>query len=478
MKKSYIFLVLLLSYFVSNAEVKLPAIVSSNMVLQRDTEVMIWGWASPKEAIKIKASWLDQSIDITADKEGNWKTSIKTTLSKEEQSIHLSSKSSDIHLENILFGEVWLCSGQSNMEMALKGNPGQPIFGSVKAIAHSRNPQIRLFGIQKNGASTPLADVGKPSKWVEASPETVADFSALAYFFGRELNEVLDVPVGLIKTSFGASFVEAWISKDVLEQYQKVKENTEGLRPNKTQTALFNAMVHPIIPYTIKGAIWYQGESNREFPKEYQTLFPAMVKDWRTRWNQGDFPFFFAQIAPYQGKDEGDYYNSPRNAAFLREAQSKCVDLIPNSYMINNMDLGQEKSIHPPFKKETAHRFVMSALQHTYNYEYVNADAPIFESMEQTKAGVLLCFKQLGLGLYCEGDIPGFEVAGKDKVFYPAQAKVHKKSKVIVTCDQVDEVVAVRYCWKNWIKAKLYGVNMIPVASFRTDDWEMAEQAQ
>lgn len=283
------------------AEIKLPAIVSSNMVLQRNTTVVLWGWADAKEKITIKTSWLDQPIVVEADASGNWRIDVKTTNSKNPQKISLKSKSSDIQLENILFGEVWLCSGQSNMQQPVKGYTGQPTFGTLNAVVHASNPNLRLFTVDRVGSKTPKNDIEEYTSWQQASSDNVSDFSAVAYYFGQQLQETLDVPVGMIHTSWGGSSVQAWISKDVMNTFQKVdlKEVDITKGTNHIPTALYNAMIHPLIPYSIKGALWYQGESNRNEPEKYKTLFPAMVKDWRTRWNIGDFPFYFVQIAPF-----------------------------------------------------------------------------------------------------------------------------------------------------------------------------------
>jgi sialate O-acetylesterase len=265
------------------AEVKLPAIVSSNMVLQRDTTVKLWGWADANEKITIKASWLKQTIAIQADDKGNWSCLVKTTLSKAPQTITIKDTSSDITLNNILFGEVWLCSGQSNMKRAMKGYNGQPTFGSLMATARSTNPNLRLFTVDIAGSKVPLNDVDKHIAWQQASPSSVLNFSAVAYYFGQQLQEILDVPVGLICTAYGGSAIKAWVSKEVMDSFKKV--NLDGVditkKTNKIPTVLFNAMIHPLTPYTIKGALWYQGEADRQEPEKYKKLFPAMVKDWR-----------------------------------------------------------------------------------------------------------------------------------------------------------------------------------------------------
>lgn len=472
---SVVAMVLLLCVQSVQAEVKLPAIVSSNMVLQRNTTVVLWGWADPKEKITIEASWLGDEIKVTADKDGNWSVDVETTGSKEAQSIKISSKSTDIALENIVFGEVWLCSGQSNMQQPVGGYTGQPTFGTTMAVAGAENPDLRLFTVDRLGSKTPLEDVEKYTAWQQASPENVLDFSAVAYYFGQHLQEILDVPVGMIHTSWGGSIVEAWISKEVLNEFQEVNIEDADLKgSNHVQTALYNAMISPLIPYTIKGALWYQGESNRLQPGEYKKLFPAMVKDWRTRWNIGDFPFYFVQISPFM-YDDNKSFQTNENSAFIREAQLQCLDLIPNSGMAVTMDIGDDYCIHPPKKKEVAERLLINALNQTYGYKQVDCFSPAYESNEVQDSAIVLSFRYAETGVFAYDEVlEHFEIAGENRVFYPANARIINRRKVIVNNENVPHPVAVRYAWRNWVEGGLYDTNLLPASSFRTDDWDDA----
>ena len=478
MKKTtlYSLTVALLLLFVQSgySAIKLPAIVSSNMVLQRNTTVVLWGWADAGEKISIKATWLKSVINLAANKEGSWRIEVKTTNSKAPQIIQLKSKTSDIILKNILFGEVWLCSGQSNMTLPLKGNIGQPVFGSNLAIAKSQNPNLRLFTVDKVGAKTPLKDVEKYTAWQQASPENAADFSAIGYFFGKQLQEILDVPVGIIHSSWGGSLIEAWMSREVLSGYQKINIEDANLeKGNRVQTALFNAMIHPLIPYTIKGVLWYQGEGNSSQPKNYKKLFPSMVKDWRTLWGIGDFPFYYVQIAPFLYGNK-NAFKTNENTAFMREAQLQCLDLIPNSGIAITMDIGDENSIHPPKKKEVADRLLFNALNLSYGYKTVGYAAPIVDSQSVKDGGINLKFKNTLTGLYSKDELKGFEIAGDDKVFYPATAKILNSNDVFVMSEKVPKPVAVRYAWRNWVIGTLYDTNLLPASSFRTDEWDDA----
>jgi sialate O-acetylesterase len=460
------------------AVVKLPAIVSSNMVLQRNTTVKLWGWADANEKITITTSWSKSPMKIQADADGNWMIDAKTTNSKEPQTITIKSKTSNIVLEDVLFGEVWLCSGQSNMEMPMKGFGGQPTYGSAEAIAKSNNPNLRLFNVARiSGAKTPLKDLEKKAEWKLASPENVINFSAVAYFYGSQLQEILNVPVGIIHSSWGGSSVQAWMSNEVLSPFQKVDLTNVDVKekPNQIPTSLFNAMINPLIPFTIKGLVWYQGESNREDPAKYKKLFPAMVEDWRKRWAIGDFPIYYAQIAPhiYQGNDA---VSDKKNSAFQREAQLQCLDLIPKSGIAITMDLGAKDYIHPPKKKEVADRLLYNALNQTYDYKTIEYAGPIFESMEVKDGGLNLKFKNTKNGVYAYNELEGFEIAGEDKIFYPANAKILDRKTVLVSSDKVPSPVAVRYAFDNWVAGTLYNTNLLPASSFRTDNWTDAKR--
>lgn len=450
------------------AKIKLPGIIASKMVLQRNTSVKIWGWATPGEKIIIKTSWISETLKITTPENGRWDIAIKTTLSKEPQTIQLKSNESNINLDNILFGEVWICSGQSNMRMPLKGYTGQPTFDGNLAVATSKNINLRLFTISENGSPTPLDTVSNYKKWDIASPETSKDFSAVAYFYGKQLQAILDVPVGLIMTSWGGTRIQPWISKEVVAPFldvNKVKKDTTE-KYKRIPSAIFNAMINPITSYTIKGAIWYQGETNRDEPKIYRKLLPEMVKDWRKQWNIGDFPFYYVQIAPNK-------YIDKSNSQYLREAQLKALDAIPNSGMVVLSDIGSEQTIHPQHKKEVAERLLFIALNKSYGFKEVDCSGPIYKSMEAKEGALFLNFNFAETGIYSpELEVSNFEIAGADKMFRPAKAVIINQKQVKVFCPEVPEPVAVRYGWNNWFVGTLYDNSMLPASSFRTDDWE------
>lgn len=461
-------------------EIKLPAILSSNMVMQRDSNVNLWGWADANEKISIKTSWLDDVLELQANNEGNWSIELRTTNSKQAQTIKIESKSSEIILQNILFGEVWLCSGQSNMWQPMIGYGGQPTFRDPLTIAKSHNPDLRLFTVEKVGSKTPLNDLEKYIGWQEATPESVSNYSAVAYFFGQQLQEILNVPVGLIHTSWGGSSVQAWMSNEVISSTLGAV-NLEDVdikkRTNNIPTALFNSMINPLTPYTIKGALWYQGESNVKEPEKYKKLFPAMVKDWRARWGIGDFPFYYVQIAPWL-YGNNDAFGEHNNSAFLREVQLQCLDVIPNSGIAITLDLGEKDYIHPPRKKEVADRLLLNALNQTYGFKAVDHASPIYDSHEIKDNGIVLKFKNAEKGLYAFNKLEGFEIAGEDKIFYKAKAKVRRGKQVYVSSEKVSKPIAVRYAWRNWVVGTLYDTNLLPASSFRTDNWDDAKKAE
>jgi sialate O-acetylesterase len=320
--------------------------------------------------------------------------------------------------------------------------------------------------------------VEKYTGWEQASPENVLSFSAVAYYFGQQLQEILDVPVGMIHTSWGGSSVQAWISNEMISKYQEVDLSEVDItqRTNHIPTALYNAMIHPLIPFSIKGALWYQGESNRNEPEVYKELFPAMVEDWRTRWGIGDFPFYYVQIAPFM-YGGNDAFDSVDNSAFIREAQLQCLDLIPNSGIAITMDIGDDYCIHPPKKKEVADRLLFNALNQTYGFSTIDYAGPMYESMEAKDSGLLLKFSNAETGVFAYDELEGFEIAGEDKVFYPAKATISGRMHVFVESEQVPSPVAVRYAWRNWIEGTLYDTNLLPASSFRTDNWEGAVRA-
>jgi sialate O-acetylesterase len=372
-----------------------------------------------------------------------------------------------VSVKNVLIGEVWICSGQSNMEMPMKGFFEQPIEGGPDVIAHSNNRGIRCFTVQKSSKVEPQNDCS--GTWEIANAQTVPNFTATGYFFGRLLNQALDVPVGLLHTSWGGSRIEAWMTpeslKDIPEKPIPATEADIKIQ-NGTPTVLYNGMLKPLVGYGVRGAIWYQGESNKDEPALYVAMFDKMVRAWRDIWGVGEFPFYYCQIAPYN-------YGGGLNSGYIREAQAKGM-LTPNTGMAVLMDAESPYCIHPPKKKDAGERMALWALAKTYGLEKIHYRSPEVKSVNFEGRVAIIEFDLFGSssGLTTKGkDIRNFKVAGKDKRFHSATAAL-VRNKVYVFSPHVSEPVAVRYCFDNTSATELFTVEgNLPVSSFRTDEW-------
>jgi sialate O-acetylesterase len=490
---------------VSSANIRLPAIISDNMVLQAGGRVSLWGWADPNEEINVGVSWRKVDVTIQADDTGKWIFQMTAPETGGPYGMTFKGKNT-LAVKNILAGEVWVCSGQSNMEMAVKSAAN-----AEQEIAGANDPQIRLFTVEKKVAEKPQDDC--KGRWVACSPETVGNFSAAGYFFGRELRKELKQPIGLIHTSWGGTAAEAWTSpaalqenpglepiltrykealavfpqakakykEDVAKWQEAVKQaKADGQQPPRAPGApmgpdnpnspsgLYNAMIAPLIPYTIRGAIWYQGESNAGRAYQYRDLFPTMIKSWWNAWGQEEgFPFLFVQLANYMAVKEepGD-----SSWAELREAQLMTLEL-PNTGMAVITDIGDAEDIHPKNKQDVGKRLALWALANTYSKDVVYS-GPIYKSMEKRGNKVLLSFNHVGGGLVAKGGEPlkGFAIAGADHKFFWADAKI-EGDRVVVSSEKVVEPVAVRYAWADNPVCNLYNKAGLPASPFRTDTW-------
>jgi sialate O-acetylesterase len=471
--KKHSFFILLFLFVCSflSAQVKLGALFTDNMVLQQQTTVPVWGWTTPGKTVRVNGSWNRQTATAKADETGKWKAYLQTPPAGGPYTLTVSD-GKQLTLNNVMIGEVWFCSGQSNMEMPVKGFKGQPITGSNEAILKSTNKNIRVYTVPRSVKLSPQ-DTSKTSFWKEASPEAVSNFSATAYFFGKELHELLHVPIGLINDSYGGSPVEAFMDAETLKTFPEIKLPTpkdSSSANNRTPTTLYNGMIHPVVGYGIKGFIWYQGESNQERATQYETLFPAMVKQWRTEWDNDTLPFYYAQIAPFN-------YNSlpnggtPFNSAYLRDAQRKAVARIPHSGMAVLLDVGEEKNIHPANKKIVGERLALLALGKTYGLKGFGFESPSYDTLVVSNGIAEVRFANAENWLTSYGkELSQFEIAGKDKVFHPAKAIIYRSS-VMVSSPQVIEPVAVRYAFKDFVVGELFSTEGLPVSSFRTDNW-------
>jgi len=461
--------ILLVSTFASAnlfAEIKLPSIFCDNMVLQQQSDAAIWGKANKNSSVKVTTSWNSKSYTANASNDGNWKLKVNTPKAGGPYEITISDGKS-LKLKNVLIGEVWVCSGQSNMEMPMKGYRNQPILGSSDAIALSSNPNIRLFTVKKATSLDPLDNF--TGDWKTCEPENVSEFSATAYYFGLMLQKALNVPVGLINTSWGGTRIEPWINESGIKNFDWVKlpekKPVENISP-QTPTVLFNAMINPIVGYGMRGAIWYQGESNRNEPREYQKLMPGLIENWRSVWGIGEFPFYYVQIAPF------DYGPSGLNSAYLREAQLKASSAIPNIGMACIMDIGEKDIIHPTHKEVGSKRLAYLALSQTYGMKGIACQSPVLKEMKVAEGVVKLSFDNApnGITSYSK-ELTCFEVAGSNKRFFPAKAFI-TGTGVTLMSPLVPEPVAVRYAFQDFIVGDLFSTNGLPVSSFRTDEWE------
>jgi sialate O-acetylesterase len=468
-KVSFIFLLFLFgsSFLAISADLKLPAVINNNMVLQQQSSCNLWGWAEPGDTVYAEFGWNGNAKFCVADSSGKWKINYTSPSAGGPYEIVLKADTT-FKIENILIGEVWVCSGQSNMEMPFNGYISMPVIGGNDYIAHGHNNNIRLFTVEKTVSTKPEDNCN--GKWVVSEPKEVARFSAVAYSFGKYLEEILNVPIGLIHASWGGTPAEAWTSEaTLLSEFGTL--NATGFKTDEltssSPSVLFNGMIHPILNYTIRGVIWYQGTSNRKRPEQYSHLFPAMIQNWRRSWNQGEFPFYFVQNAPYSFR-----FDENTQSAFLREAQLKTMLSVPNTGMAVTMDVGDSLSNHPPEKVIVGKRLAYWALAKTYDFEGLSFSGPVYKSMsiKEDKAFLFFDFAELGLTSFGQ-KLRHFEIAGSDKKFYPARATI-KDSTVEVWVPKVKEPVSVRYCWDNYVEGTLYNNAGLPASSFRTDQWE------
>ena len=495
------------------AEVRLPAVIGDNMVLQQGQPVPVWGWADPGEMIAVTIA--GQSVTAKAGPQGRWQVRVKELKPGEPLQMAVNGSSgSKVTVKNILVGEVWVCSGQSNMAWPVSraDNPEQE-------IAAAGYPKIRLFSVLNKTAHTPQIDCG--GQWVECNPVAVPGFSAVAYFFGRHLHKELGVPIGLVQTAWGGTPAEAWTSRKALEarpslkplleqwdrriadfdaaaagasyrtQLQKweqaaKKAKQEGRRPPRKPRApgnpadsphrpanLYNGMIAPLIPYAMRGAIWYQGESNVSRAYEYRTIFPTMIENWRADWAASEFPFGFVQLAPFRYGQQ-----DPANCAELWEAQLRTLENVPNTGMAVTMDIGNVGNIHPGNKQDVGYRLGLWALATVYEKDLVYS-GPIYKSMKVEGQRIRLEFDHTGGGLAARGGKPlsHFTIAGADRQFHPATAEIDGGT-LVVHSDRVKQPIAVRYAWRDDAVPNLANKEGLPASPFRTDDFPCVTKPQ
>lgn len=469
MRKLFLLTALFAAATTISAKVVLPKIFASGMVMQQQTDANLWGEAKADATVKIATSWNKKTVSVKAGNDGKWTAKIQTPAAGGPYSITFNDGEKTV-IDNILVGELWICSGQSNMEMPMKGFKNQPVENAVEDILHSGDSKMRLFTVKRTSLFQPATDV--VGEWKEASPEAVRNFSATAYYFGKELRRMLNVPVGLIVTSWGGSSCEAWMNRDWLKAFPQIElpASQETIKSkNRTATVLYNGMLHPLAGISMRGVIWYQGEENVSRSGYYADLFSRMIKGWREEWKEGDFPFYFCQIAPYDYNIIGwGQYNS----AFLREQQAKAEKMNKNVGMACLMDAGLEYGIHPRKKQLAGMRLALLALDKTYGIKGITSETARYKDVEFKGDTAVITFERAGMWVYGKDGLKSdlFEVAGEDRVFHPAKAWI-ERSKLYVKCDEVKKPVAVRYAFKDWADGDLF-CDGLPVSSFRTDNWD------
>lgn len=509
--RSFTCLCLFLALGAAEAAVRLPFVFTHHMVLQREAPAPVWGKADPGERVTVR--FAGQAKSATADAAGAWRVTLDPLSVGEPRELTVEGSATDrpVVVRDVLVGDVWICSGQSNMQWRLDNARD----GRLDLLAADR-PSIRLLNVDHLGSQQPLDDIDQA--WLTCTPKTAKGFSAVGYHFGAQLQETLGVPIGLIRNAWGGSACEAWLPTDALagnELYGPLFDRwkkTEGEHDEAALRAehgkklaafyaardaayaagerlpqrpwvdnklfhqhrpgnLYNARVAPLVPFAIKGVIWYQGESNAWRGYQYRDLFPRMIQVWRDAWGQGDFPFYWVQLADFQQETAGVQAES--DWAELREAQTMTLDRLPNVGEAVTIDLGEANDIHPRNKRDVALRLARLALAKSYGLP-IKADSPRWSGqMEVIEGKAVLSFDDAGEGLKTfDGVAPeGFTIAGEDRRFHDATAMLLDDGRIEVGSEEVAEPVAVRYGWAHNPVVNVYGSEWLPLTPFRTDDW-------
>lgn len=487
--------------FTAQADVRLHALFADHMVLQQGMPLKVWGWADPGE--KVTVTFRGQTVAVTCPASGQWMARLNAEKPGEAAVLKVAGKNT-VTVQDVLVGEVWVASGQSNMEFGMRGS-----FESGTDITNSANPQIRLFTVPKLKLNTPTNNIN--ATWQVCGPESVLHFSAVAYYFARDLQAALKVPVGVIHTSWGGSPAEVWMSakcladnaaykRDIvdpsggaLKRYQDAvagweKQRDAAKADGKPFTArrpsmgwvpseLYNGMIAPLIPFAIQGAIWYQGESNAGRAWEYRTLYADMIRNWRRDWGQGDFTFLGVQLAPWDNgrkRSLAEITATPVESdwAELREAQVLSTVVLKKAGLAVITDVGDKDDIHPTKKAPVGARLALAARHINYG-EKAPATGPVYKSLKVRGDKAVLSFKQTGGGLEARGgELTGFAICGADKKFVWGKAVVEGET-VVVTSPEVQKPVAVRYGWANFPVVNLWGKDGLPASPFRTDNFPM-----
>lgn len=434
---------------------RLASLFTNHAVLQRDQRLPVWGWAKPEDEITVELN--GATAKTKADKDGKWKTTLPPQAAGGPHKLIVTGAKDRVEVEDVLIGEVWVCSGQSNMQFGVNGSEG-----AAQVMPTAKLPGMRFFTVSNVMTSQPEPDCD--AGWDVCTPQTVPTFSAVGFYFGRELHQELNVPIGLINASWGGSVCEAWMSRESLAADPDFAPILDRAKSNPWNgTGMYNAMIHPLIPYGIRGVIWYQGESNCLRAEQYRKLFPALIRDWRSRWGEGDFPFYYVQLAPF-ARHKLEWPE-------LWEAQRMTLS-VPNTGMAVITDVGNVGNIHPPKKLEVGHRLALWALAKTYGRKDVVYSGPLYKSAQVEGNKIRIGFDHVEGGLASRDGKPlsWFTIAGEDKVFHPAVAEIEKDS-IVVSSPEVPAPRQVRFGWDCVAEPNLMNKAGLPASPFRTDDW-------
>ena len=484
MKKILALMALLTLTISAQAKVRLPHMICDNMVLQQQTDARLWGWAKAGKTVKVTTSWNNQTTSAKADKDGHWLVKVATPkASYEPLEITFDDGDGEVTIKNVVAGEVWICAGQSNMEMPVKGFWMCPVKDYNQVVIDAKNHEgVRSVKIPSVMSAKPLDDA--QCEWRICSPNTVGDFSATGYFFARKMHEALDIPIGLIEANKGGTRVESWLTKENLEKYTSDPTDSVEICKKWAQWDYHRSLLwgtgtfNPILNYTVKGILYYQGCSNVGDPgDQYSERMKLLAEQWRSQIGLGEIPFYFVQIAPYRYDDD----NNATSGALLREQQLKAQQLIPNSSLVCTNDLVypyEYSQIHPTQKQQVGERLAYTALARDYGFEGLMYQSSTFKDMQVKDDAI---FIHLDNNYHTDApfeDIEGFEIAGEDKVFHPAKAQHfwqpgggYWDEAIRISSPEVKKPVAVRYCFKNFQIGNVKNAGNLPLFPFRTDNW-------
>lgn len=446
-KKLYFLLFLLICSFAAQATVKLPAFFSDNCIFQQNSTIKIWGTGIPKKCVTVGFSWNKDEQTVKINENGKWEITFQSPKASYTKHTITFDDGDILKLSNVLFGEVWLCSGQSNMEMPIKGFPNQPIALADSIIQNTADIDsgIHLFTVKRNASNQPTEELN--GKWFINSAKNVSNFSATAYFFALKLQKELNIPVGIINASWGGTPIESWIPAAMNQQFSDYDTTLIQNEPSKFPSRLYNGMINPLKSYKIKGFVWYQGEANTDRYATYEQKLTGLIQQWRSDWNLGVLPFLIVEIAPYK-------YQNGLNSARLRTAQFKTqqnnntIGIVCTNDLVSATD---SMNIHPPRKKEIGDRLANLALFNTYQNTSIQALSPTFSHSITQKDTLILTLNNVYDSILPMPEFSGFEIAGEDGVFYPAKAILSEnKQQLYLTSEKVLFPLKVNYCFKNF----------------------------